>query len=117
MTDIDSRPTTVDITHYGGDTLSLHVTIDSAVVAGRSWSAQVRRSPAATKLDASFEIYETVEGAVVVLTGEASETLARRGRYEGYWDMQLAEADGSDPVTTLASGKLTIYPEVTRVES
>lgn len=117
MPNIDTRPTVVDIEHYGGDTLSLHVTIDSAVVAGRSWSAQVRRSPSVTKLDASFEIYETVEGAVVVLTGEASETLARRGKYEGYWDMQLAEADGSDPVTTLASGKLTVYPDVTRVES
>lgn len=117
MTDIDSRPTTVDITHYGGDTLSLHVTIDSAVVAGRSWRAQVRSFPAAAKLDASFEIYETVEGAVVVLTGADSKALALRGRYDGYWDMQLAEADGSDPVTTLATGKLIIYPEVTRVES
>jgi hypothetical protein len=28
--------------------------------------------------------------------------------------VQLAEADGLDPVTTLAGGDLKIYPDVTR---
>ena len=53
----------------------------------------------------------------MVLSGESCLELARRGKYRGYWDMQLADVDGDDPVTTLAYGKLTIYPDVTRVES
>ena len=117
MPDIDTRPTVIDIDHYGGDTLSLHVTIDPLVEAGRTWTAQVRSRPASPKLDASFDIYPDSTVAFVVLSGESCLKLARRGKYRGYWDMQLADVDGDDPVTTLAYGKLTIYPDVTRVES
>lgn len=117
MANIDSRPTVIDIEHYGGDTLSLHVTVDPLVVAGRTWTAQVRSRPASAKLDASFTIYPSETGAIVVLTGEACLELARRGLYRGYWDMQLADVNGTDPVTTLAYGKMTIHPDVTRVES
>jgi hypothetical protein len=114
---IDSRPTVIDIDHYGGDTLSLHVTIDPLVVAGRTLTAQVRSRPASPKLDATFDVYPSETGAVVVLSGESCLELARRGKYRGYWDMQLAEADGDDPVTTLAHGKMILHPDVTRVES
>lgn len=116
MPDIDTRPTVVDIEHYGGDTLSLHVTIDPLVEAGRTWTAQVRSRPASPKLDASFDIYPDSTGAFVVLSGESCLELARRRKYVGYWDLQLADVHGGDLVTTLAYGKLTIHPDVTRVE-
>ena len=116
MPNIDTRPTVVDIEHYGGDTLSLHVTVDPLIVAGRTWAAQVRSQPASPRLDASFSIFPTATGIVAVLSSEASSNLARRKKYQGYWDLQLSD-DGGDPVDTLAYGKIIVHPDVTRVET
>jgi hypothetical protein len=112
---IDSRPTVIDIDHYAGDTLTLHVKVPAQIVAGRTWTAQVRSRPDSQRLDASFTIIENAEGADVVLMTADCQRLARRGKYVGQWDVQLAMPDGSDPVTTLAYGRITIHPDVTRI--
>lgn len=116
MPDLDSRPQVINIDHYAGDTLTLHVKIDPAVVAGRQWKAQVRSRPESQRLDAEFLIYENPTGADVVLESPDCQKLARRGEYTGYWDVQLSW-NGDDPVTTLAYGKITIHPDVTRASS
>ena len=114
MTNIDSRPQVVDIDHYAGDTLTLHVTIDDAVVAGRTFTAQVRNKLDSQRVDAEFEVIPDLTGASIVLLSADCQRLAKRGKYTGFWDVQLAEADGSDPVTTLAHGELRIHQDVTR---
>lgn len=117
MPDIDTRPQAVNIDHYAGDTLSLKITVPTEVVAGRTWQAQVRSRPDAQRLDATFRIVPEAWGATVILEHEDCQRLARRGKYVGYWDVQLAEADGSDPVTTLAFGVLRVHSDVTRTSS
>lgn len=116
MTDIDTRPQEINIDHYGGDTLTLNVTVPDGFVDGRDWAGQVRRQPAAPRLDASFVIVETPTGATVELPATACKQISSRGKYTGYWDLQLADPDG-ERVTTLAYGRLTIWPDVTSVES
>lgn len=114
MPTIDSRPQVIDIDHYAGDTLTLHVKVPALVVDGRTWTAQVRSRTDSQKIEASFQITPTADGADVVLLSEDCQRLAKRGKFVGAWDVQLAEADGSDPVTTLAYGELRIHPDVTR---
>lgn len=114
MTDIDSRPTVVNITHYAGDTLTLHVTVPAEVVGTRVFKAQVRARPNSPRLDADFEVTATETGADIVLKTADSQELARRGKFTGNWDVQLQPANGTDPITTLAYGEITIYPDVTR---
>jgi hypothetical protein len=115
VTDINTLPQEVNIDHYAGDTLTIHVIIDSAVVAGRTWKAQVRTKAAVPRIDAEFGIIPTAEGVDLVLYSTDSLELARRGPYTGMWDVQLAEADGSDPVTTIAYGEIRLHPDVTRI--
>jgi hypothetical protein len=114
MPNIDTRPQVINIDHYAGDTLTLHIQVDSAIVAGRTWRAQVRSRPDSQKLEAEFDIVEETWGADVILLHADCQRLARRGKFTGFWDVQLAESDGSDPVTTLAYGELRIHPDVTR---
>jgi hypothetical protein len=105
----------VDIDHYAGDTLTLHVKVPAGVVAGRTWSAQVRSKRTSTKIEATFEIIPTSYGADIMLHTEDCQRLASRGKFVGFWDVQVAEADGSDPVTTFACGELRLHPDVTRM--
>ena len=114
MTNIDTRPVIVNIDHYAGDTLTLHVKVAAEVVAGREWKAQVRSRRTSQTPDASFAIYPTAEGADVVLSSADCQRLARRGVYSGVWDVQVAEPDGGDPVTTFAGGDLRIHNDVSR---
>jgi len=60
--DIDTRPTVINIEHYGGDTLSLHVTIDPLVEAGRTWTAQVRSLPFTPRLSEAGRILRHLPG-------------------------------------------------------
>jgi hypothetical protein len=117
MSSVDTRPQVVDIDHYAGDTLTLHVKVSAAVVAGRTWTAQVRSNRTSYKIDATFEVFPTSFGADVMLHTEDSRRLTARGAYIGYWDVQLSEPDGSDPVTTLAHGELRLQPDVTRMQT
>lgn len=114
MTDIDTRPQVINIDCPAGDTLTINLTVDSAVVAGRTFTGQVRQTREGSRLDASFVCTPTAGGATAVLVSADTQHLARRGKYVGYWDVQLAGAGGTDPVTTLAGGELRIHPDVTR---
>lgn len=114
MPNFDTRPTEVNIDHYAGDTLTIHVRIPVDVVGGREWSAQVRQKRTDTAALAQFEILENAEGADVVLMTADCQALATDGVFKGFWDVQLAEPGGLDPVTTLAQGYLRIHPDVTR---
>lgn len=115
MADFDTRPTEVNIDHYGGDTLTIRVNIDAAVVAGRVWNAQVRTARTSQAIAATFSIIEDGTGADVTLSSDDCKALSSRGRFTGVWDVQLSAA-GADPVTTLAQGDLVIHPDVTRLE-
>lgn len=115
MSSVDTRPQVVDIDHYAGDTLVLHVKVPADVVDGRVWSAQVRAKRTSTKIEATFEIIPMSYGADVMLHTEDSRRLTARGKFVGFWDVQVAEADGSDPVTTFAHGELRLHPDVTRM--
>ena len=123
--EIDTRPEVVDIRHYAGDTLSIRVNAPSEFVAGREWSAQVRSDREVSQVDAVFDVAVDATGAVLTLTAEQTRTLASGGalvrmtrasvmRYTGEWDVQVSGPGGTDPVTSLAQGRLTIDLDVTR---
>lgn len=114
MSILSTLPQVVDIDHYAGDTLTVHVKVAAEVIAGRTFTAQVRASKTATKVDATFSVFLTVDGADIMLAGADTLLLTKRGDYTGFWDVQLAQADGSDPVTTLACGELRLHLDVTR---
>lgn len=111
---ISTEPGELDLEHYSGDTLSLRVNVDAAVVAGREFLAQIRNQATSQKIAASFSITPDATGADVILLGEASEELTVRGEYEGVYDIQLAMPGGLDPVTTILKGKITLIPDVSR---
>lgn len=114
MADFDTRPTEVNIKHYGGDTLTIHVKVAAEIVAGRSWTAQVRTARTSQTVAATFTCTEDAEGANVVLSAVDCRRLSERGEFKGFWDVQLSAAGGLDPVSTLAQGEITIVPDVTR---
>jgi hypothetical protein len=107
-------PQVVDIDHYAGDTLTIHIKVASNVIAGRVFTAQVRSNKSSPKVDATFGVILNAEGADIVLASADCLALTRRGPYEGFWDVQLAMPNGADPVTTLGCGELRLHPDVTR---
>jgi hypothetical protein len=124
-------PEPVDLEGWAGDTLLRTVTVPTAFIAGRVWSAQVRASRDATQIDATFVIVEptTTDGPASIYlraedtarlvagrtAGSARFTSASVGvGYSGVWDVQLAPAGGGDPTTTLAYGQVTLFGDVTR---
>ena len=114
MTVHSTLPQVNDIDHYAGDTLTIHIKIGAGDIAGRVFSAQVRANKSAAKVDATFSVILNAEGADIVLSSADSLALTKRGPYTGFWDVQLAMADGSDPVTTLGYGELRLHSDVTR---
>jgi hypothetical protein len=117
MAILNTRPATVDVTGYAGDTLIISVTAPTAFIAGRAWTAQVRASTAAATVDAEFVVTpptQTDGPALVTLPAVDTARLAAAASYTGVWDVQLAPAGGGDPVTTLAAGRLIISADVTR---
>jgi len=118
VTLLDTRPQVVDVDHYGGDTLTLHIHISDALIGGREFSAQVRKTKSSTRVDAEFSVILVPgTGADIVLSYVDCLELTRRGDYEGFWDVQLAPAGGGDPVTTLAHGEMRVRSDVTRAET
>lgn len=113
MADLETIPNEVNIDHYGGDTLVLHIKIDPAVVSGRDWNGQVRSVRAHPKIEAEFKFIDTATGVDAVLESADVQRLSSRGPFSGVWDIQLSFA-GDDPVTTIAQGSLKIMPDVTR---
>jgi hypothetical protein len=115
VTILDTRPQIVDIDHYGGDTLPVHIKISDALIGGRVFTAQVRKTKNSQKIDGTFTVIIVAGvGADIFLPSATCLELTRRGDYEGYWDVQLAPVGGGDPVTTLAHGELRIHSDVTR---
>ena len=128
MATLDTRPDTVDILHYAGDTLTLAIRAPSAYIAGRVWSASVRSTRSAATVDATFDIIEptVVDGpAYVTLTSADTALLGGLGvmvpgdgglsvkTYTGVWDVQVKHPSG-DPVSTLVQGIIKIESDVTR---
>lgn len=115
MADLSTLPQEANIDAYGGDTLTIHIKISTAEIAGRVFSAQVRSNTTSHKIDAQFQVLLTAEGADIRLLAADTKRLSARGLYEGRWDVQLAmEGATPDPVTTLAYGDLRLHPDVTR---
>ena len=115
MTILSTLPQVVDVDHYAGDTLPMHIKISDALIGGRVFSAQVRKTKNSTKIDGTFTVI-TVPGvgADIFLPSATCLELTKRGDYEGFWDVQLAPVGGGDPVTTLAYGELRLHSDVTR---
>lgn len=112
---IDTRPQIVDIDAYGGDTLTLHIKVPESVIGTRVFTGSVRSRRESNKIEASFVVTRIADfGADIQLLSADTKRLSARGHYIGYWDVQLAAPDGSDPVTTLATGELRLDPDVTR---
>lgn len=117
MTNLIDVPEEVNITFYSGDTQTIHVNCPTEVIAGRVFTAQVRSNKSSTRIDATFAVILTATGVDLVLLSEDSLLLTKRGDYRGFWDVQLAMPDGSDPVTTLGFGQLNLITDVTRKAS
>lgn len=114
VSELNTIPQVVNINHYGGDTLTIRITIDAAIVAGRTFSAQVRSKTTSRKIDASFSVFPSPTGCDLMLAAVDAQRLTSRGTYEGFWDVQLSLA-GSDPITTLGYGDFIAHPDVTRL--
>lgn len=111
---LSTLPQIINIDHYGGDTLTLHHKVAPEVIDGREFFAQIRSKASSSRVDATFSVVLTVEGADLILSSADSRALCSRGLYEGAWDVQLAATGGADPVTTLAYGEFRVHPDVTR---
>ncbi|MGV0950002.1 MAG: hypothetical protein ACOYB3_04970 [Azonexus sp.] len=115
MTTLSTLPQVVDIDHYAGDTLPIHIAISDVLIGGRVFSAQVRKTKNSQKIDGTFTVTIIAGvGADIFLPSATCLELTKRGDYEGFWDVQLAPAAGGDPVTTLAAGALRLHSDVTR---
>ena len=114
MADLSTIPQEVNIVHYGGDTLTLHINIAPELIGGREFRAEVRSKATLQRVDATFVVVLTAAGADIQLLSADCQRLSARGTYEGVWDVQLAMPDGGDPVTTLGYGELSIVPDVTK---
>jgi len=114
MAVIDARPMTVDLNVYAGDDLKLHleVTDDAGApfdLTGYTAEAQIRASadaPAALAFTATV----LANAVDLVLPTAISTTMP----IKAVWDVQVVSAAGA--VTTLAAGKVTVTPEVTRAQ-
>ena len=115
MTDIDTRPQVVNIEHYAGDTLTIDVKISAELLGGRVFSAQIRDTPQSQKIDATFSVIPQTWGASLVLSSADCQRLAKRDKFTGHWDVQIAMPGNADPVDTLGYGTFTVYTDVTRV--
>lgn len=138
MTDLDTRPMSVNISAYGGDTLTILVMIpETALPVPSEFRAQLRVSKESDAVAAEFVV---IVGAVVggkvpvslvlasattsMLVGgaakvrvpldERARTYALVQRWSGVWDMQSSSAGGGDPVTTHVQGTLDLDLDVTR---
>lgn len=135
MVSIDTRPKVVDITAYGGDTLTIKVTAPVELTNGMVWNAQLRADREdATPIDATFVITlpnpPTDPAAYLVLrsadcrrligTGTVLRKRTKAGTtvtvqsYTGVYDCEIKHPTNPDPVRTLVQGTLTLDMDVTR---
>ena len=134
MAALDTRPKIQDVNHYGGDTLSIKVTVPPELTdAMPTWNAQIKLTRDSEVVDATFDIITpTVSGgpAYLILPGAICAALVAGtpaatvrnpdgttrtvSIYKGVYDCQLS-ALGLDPIRTVVQGSLTIDPDVTRL--
>lgn len=118
---IDTRPQSVAIKHYAGDTLTLNITTlyDYSLA---TWSGQIRLNHSDATPDATFTIVPDSIGAVATISATDTAMLNGLGtdvtengqtfkRYSGVFDIQILE---SGVVTTLLRGTIDIDSDVTR---
>lgn len=111
MAVIDARPTVVDLNVYGGDDLVLKIDVtDNAGTAfdltGYTAAAEIRATADAPTAIA-FTTSTLANTVTISLDAATTATLPLKG----VWDVQVESATGV--VTTLAGGKVTLYPGVT----
>lgn len=109
---IDSRPTPVDLYLYAGDDVDLNVAVTDTAgtpvdLTGFTASAQIR---ATADANTSVDFEATLLANAVALHLDGTETTGLPAK--AVWDVQITSATGA--VTTLAAGKVNVYPEVTR---
>jgi len=127
MATLTISPQTVDVVGYAGDTLAIQITVPTAYIAGRKFTAQVRSVSDAALVDATFVVTPpAVQNGPVILTLSATITAqlvlastrstrtVSAGTYKGVWDVQLSPVAGVDPTVTLCRGTVTITGDVTR---
>jgi hypothetical protein len=119
MATLSSVPQTVDLRAYAGDTYTIAVHVDPAVVAGRSFAAHIRRSENSPDIEAEFTITPGLAADEWLHSLTAEQTAAlynlTTGPFKGVWDTQLAPTLGGDPTVTLVQGAFTVEGDVTRV--
>lgn len=124
---IDTRPQSVDLKCYGGDTLSLRIDVTGADYSLATWTGQVRADHDSV-VDAEFLVTPDATGANIVLTDDSTELLLSLGnppapaygaalsssvlKYQGVWDVQV---DTGGPTKTLVQGIIEVYADVTKV--
>jgi hypothetical protein len=132
---LDTRPQVVDVSHYGGDTLTIKVYAPFSITTGKDWNAHLKAERSSDVIDATFTITPPAadgDPALLVLESEITSALvtgapvmSRRGpggelrsiqQYSGEWDCQIS-VGGNDPVKTLVQGTLTMDLDVTRVSA
>lgn len=110
-------PITQDLTITRGDTETVVVTIlaDDGVtpidITGRTYTSQIRTTPNASIISASFSCAVTngAGGVVTATLSAASSALLEPGYY--YWDFQ---ENASGIISTIFSGQVTVLADVTR---
>jgi len=107
---IDLTPPRVDIRVTAGDTLTFSLTVrdsDGApFILSGTLAAQARRT---FRDDDAVDFTVTADANVATLTLDAADTAGMVGGW--VWDVDYVDSEG---VRTLAAGRLTVAPEVTR---
>lgn len=112
-------PAPLDIEVYIGDTLTVTVTVKNAGtpvnITGRTYSAQIRKTPKSTTILATFTCAITnAAGGVMVATLPASVTSALSVA-RAAWDLQeITPSSPENIVQTLVAGYADIVQDVTR---
>jgi hypothetical protein len=131
VSNIDTRPDTVNLSGYAGDTMVIRVLVEGDFVKSMDWLAQVKQSRQQGDASAEFTVVPFDGGATLTLSAAETARLAGVGavvqqdgnpqpydertvrRFTGEWDVQVSSG-GSDPVVTLVQGALTIDLDVSR---
>ncbi len=111
---IHALPATVDLFVYRGDDLILPVTVNNpdgtpADLTGMFVDADIRVTPDDTTVAGSFDW--GITGNVITLDLHA--TTSAQLPPSAVWDLQLTAGPGG-VITTIAAGRITVTPDVTR---
>lgn len=140
MAQVDVTPQVVDITAYGGDTLTIRIRFPVGRFDGREWRSEVRDTRDGSVVRAEFDFTDpavdpdnpTKQFVLATLKAADTSTLAASGPvamgrnritgravltpvFTGEYDVQVAPPGVDvDPVTTVMQGTLQFQKDVTR---